>query len=278
AWSVLVERLEALGGVTLVVLGEAPLVVNTLLSGPLADSLRSSGLRFVLEADPRGTHALLRGHGGLGDLVHTVAIPEPGPERSRPILGKVAAELETQRGLVIDPAACDLTLRLAKKYLLAQFEPGRSIELLRGAVEEAAAAKGECLGTEGVLSRFCSVSQLPRFLVDDALPLDLQETQTYFNERILGQPEAVKAVLRSLALLKAGLTDPRRPLGLFLCAGPTGVGKTHLARLLAEYVFGSAERLVRVNMADYAEDDDVGVLFGMAWQPARENHRGHLSP
>ena len=138
AWSALVERLEALGGVTLVALGEAPLVVNTVLFGPLADSLRSSTLRFVLEADPRGAHALLRGHGGLGDLVHTVAIPEPGPERSRTILGQVAAELESQRGLVIDPGACDLALRLAKKYLLAQFEPGRSIELLRGAVEEAA--------------------------------------------------------------------------------------------------------------------------------------------
>ena len=277
AWSALVERLEALGGVTLVALGEAPLVVNTVLFGPLADSLRSSTLRFVLEADPRGAHALLRGHGGLGDLVHTVAIPEPGPERSRTILGQVAAELESQRGLVIDPGACDLALRLAKKYLLAQFEPGRSIELLRGAVEEAAAAKAECLGTEGVLSRFCSVSQLPRFLVDDAVPLDLQETQAYFNERILGQPEAVKAVLRTLALLKAGLTDPRRPLGLFLCAGPTGVGKTHLARLLAEYVFGSSERLVRVNMADYAEENDDGVLFGMAWQGALDHQRGLLS-
>jgi ATP-dependent Clp protease ATP-binding subunit ClpC len=276
-WSALVERLEALPGLTIVVLLEAPLVVNTVLFGPLADSLRSSTLRFVLETDPRGAQALLRGAGGVADLVHVVAVPEPSPERSRAILGQVAAGLELQRGLVIDPSACDLALRLAKKYLLAQFEPGRSIELLRGAVEEAAAAKAECLGTEGVLSRFCSVSQLPRFLVDDALPLDLQETQTYFNERILGQPEAVKAVLRTLALLKAGLTDPRRPLGLFLCAGPTGVGKTHLARLLAEYVFGSAERLVRINMADYAEDDDDGVLFGMPWQQVRDHQRGLLS-
>ena len=276
-WSALVERLEALPGLTIVVLLEAPLAVNTVLLGPLADSLRSSSLRFVLEADPRGAQALLRVAGGLADLVHVVTVPEPSPERSRAILGQVAAGLEMRHGLVIEPTACDLALRLAKKYLLAQFEPGRSIELLRGAVEEAAAAKAECLGTEGVLSRFCSVSQLPRFLVDDALPLDLQETQAYFNDRILGQPEAVKAVLRTLALLKAGLTDSRRPLGLFLCAGPTGVGKTHLARLLAEYVFGSAERLVRINMADYAEDDDDGVLFGMPWQQAHDHQRGLLS-
>ena len=99
------------------------------------------------------------------------------------ILGQVAAGLEMRHGLVIEPTACDLALRLAKKYLLAQFEPGRSIELLRGAVEEAAAAKAECLGIEGVLSRFCSVSQLPRFLVrnwnGDEL---LEKLRTWFVE------------------------------------------------------------------------------------------------
>ena len=277
SWNTLVERLEALPGVTIVALREASLGLRPHLFGSLSDSLRSSSLRFVLETYPSGAQGFLDVEGGLGDLLHLVTVLEPSAERARAILGQVAADLETQLGMVIDPAACDLTLRLAKKYLLAQHEPGRSVELLRGAVEAASAGKAECLGTEGVLARFCAVSQLPRFLVDDAVPLDLVETETYFNERILGQPEAVKAVLRTLALLKAGLTDPRRPLGLFLCAGPTGVGKTHLARLLAEYVFGSAERLVRVNMADYAEEDDDSQLFGATWQPVREHKRGQLT-
>ena len=277
SWNALVERLEALSGLTIVALREASLALDPPLFGSLADSLRSSSLRFVLETDSRGAHGLLSAEGGLGELLHLVAVPEPSAERARAILGQVAADLETQLGLVIDPAACELTLRLAKKYLLVQHEPGRSVELLRSAVEEASAGKAECLGAEGVLTRFCAVSQLPRLLVDDAAPLDLAQTEAYFNERILGQPGAVRAVLRTLALLKAGLTDPRRPLGLFLCAGPTGVGKTHLARLLAEYVFGSAERLVRVNMADYAEDDDAPKLFGMAWHSAREHQRGQLT-
>lgn len=277
SWNALVERLEELPGVTIVSLREAAVALSTPLLGSLADSLRSSSLRFVLETDPRGAHTFLRVERGLADLLHLVAIPEPPAERTRSILGQVAAELETQLGMVIEPAACDLTLRLAKKYLLAQHEPGRSVELLRGAAEEAHAGKAERLGAEGVLTRFCTVSQLPRSLVDDATSLDLAETEAYFNDRILGQPEAVRAVLRTLALLKAGLTDPRRPLGLFLCAGPTGVGKTHLARLLAEYVFGWGDRLVRVNMADYAEDDDDSLLFGKAWMPALEHQRGQLS-
>jgi MoxR-like ATPase len=78
-------------------------------------------------------------------------------------------------------------------------------------------------------------------------------------------------------LLKAGLNNPRRPLGVFLFAGPTGVGKTHLAKLLAEYLFGSVERLVRLNMADYPDLGDEHVLFGSAWAQSHAARRGTLS-
>ena len=59
------------------------------------------------------------------------------------------------------------------------------------------------------------------------------------------------AVVDRIAMLKAGLTDPGRPIGVFLFAGPTGTGKTELAKTLAEYLFGSAERLVRLDMSEF---------------------------
>jgi len=276
-WAELVERLEGVPGQVVVAARDAGVLVGSPLLAALTDSLRSSHLRFVLEADPRCAHALLRDEGGVGDRLHLVAVAEPATERTRSVLAQVAAELEAQHGLVVEPAACDLALRLSDKFLLAQRQPGKSVELLRAAAEEASAAKSDRLGPERVLARFCSASQLPRLLVDDAEPLDLAATEAYFNDRILGQPEAVKAILRPMALLKAGLSDPRRPLGLFLCAGPTGVGKTHLARLVAEYIFGSSDRLVRVNMTDYADEGDETYLLGMPWSPTRDGQRGQLT-
>ncbi|HVE87597.1 MAG TPA: AAA family ATPase, partial [Myxococcales bacterium] len=83
--------------------------------------------------------------------------------------------------------------------------------------------------------------------------------------------------LRSVALLKAGLNDPRRPLGVFLFAGPTGVGKTHLAKLLAEYLFGSPDRLVRLNMADYPGEEDDAIPFGQPWADSLAKKRGDLT-
>jgi hypothetical protein len=114
-------------------------------------------------------------------------------------------------------------------------------------------------------------------VVDDAVPLDLERTGHFFSDRILGQQDAVAAVLRSVALLKAGLNDPRRPLGVFLFAGPTGVGKTHLAKLLAEYLFGSADRLVRLNMADFADEGAEAVPFGATWGTTQLQRRGELT-
>jgi MoxR-like ATPase len=105
----------------------------------------------------------------------------------------------------------------------------------------------------------------------------LDAVARFFGSRLLGQTDAVQAVLRSVALLKAGLNNPRRPLGVFLFAGPTGVGKTHLAKLLAEYLFGSHERLVRINMADYPEFGDEQVLFGNPWTQTLDGKRGQLT-
>ncbi len=66
----------------------------------------------------------------------------------------------------------------------------------------------------------------------------------------MGQPEAVDALVARLAMMKAGVTDPTRPLGVFLFAGPTGTGKTELAKCLASYLFGSPDRMLRIDMSD----------------------------
>ncbi|GHG69690.1 AAA family ATPase [Comamonas sp. JC664] len=251
------------------------------LGGPLAPvavrGLRTGGLRFIFETEPKRVQELLRSDEALAERLHLLPLHEPTTEKARWVLGRVAEELERELRLPIDPTACDLALRLSSKFLLAQRMPRKAIELLKETAAEAASAAKDHVGPEDVLSRFCAATRLPRFVVDDAMPLDLDETERFFGERLLGQTDAVGAVLRSVALLKAGLNDPRRPLGVFLFAGPTGVGKTQLAKLLAEYLFGSADRLVRLNMADYPNDGDESVPFGASWAPALETRRGELS-
>ena len=89
--------------------------------------------------------------------------------------------------------------------------------------------------------------------------LSLEDT---LHERIVGQDEAVHAVARAVRRGRAGVKDPKRPVGSFLLLGPTGVGKTELSRALAEAVFGSEEAMIRIDMSEYMEKHSVSRLIG----------------
>ncbi len=82
------------------------------------------------------------------------------------------------------------------------------------------------------------------------------------HERVIGQDEAVSAVASALRRSRAGLSDPDRPIGTFLFLGPTGVGKTELARALAEFMFDSSEAMIRIDMSEYMEKHSVSRLVG----------------
>lgn len=90
----------------------------------------------------------------------------------------------------------------------------------------------------------------------------LMRLEEILHERVVGQDEAVRAVAQAVRKARAGLKDPRRPIGSFLFLGPTGVGKTQLARTLAEVLFGSENALIRVDMSEYMEKHSVSRLIG----------------
>ncbi|PMD04412.1 AAA family ATPase, partial [Brevibacterium paucivorans] len=81
-------------------------------------------------------------------------------------------------------------------------------------------------------------------------------------KRIIGQKEAVKSISRAIRRTRAGLKDPRRPSGSFIFAGPTGVGKTELAKALAEFLFGDESALITLDMSEFSEKHTVSRLFG----------------
>ncbi|MBD1867682.1 ATP-dependent chaperone ClpB [Leptolyngbya sp. FACHB-671] len=90
----------------------------------------------------------------------------------------------------------------------------------------------------------------------------LLQLETYLHERVVGQQEAVEAVAAAIRRARAGMKDPGRPIGSFLFMGPTGVGKTELARALAESLFDTGDSLVRLDMSEYMEKHSVSRLVG----------------
>ncbi|MEX0610850.1 MAG: ATP-dependent Clp protease ATP-binding subunit, partial [Pirellulales bacterium] len=101
---------------------------------------------------------------------------------------------------------------------------------------------------------------LTRMTTEDSLRLMQMEDE--LHKRVISQDEAIRAVARAVRRSRSGLQDPKRPTGTFVFAGPTGVGKTLLAKALAEFMFGDADALVQIDMSEYMEKHNVSRLIG----------------
>ncbi|MFM7173382.1 MAG: AAA family ATPase, partial [Caldilinea sp.] len=90
----------------------------------------------------------------------------------------------------------------------------------------------------------------------------LLEMERVMHQRIIGQDEPIKAIAKAVRRARAGLKDPKRPIGSFMFLGPTGIGKTLLAKTLAEFMFGSEEALIKLDMSEFMERHNVSRLVG----------------
>ena len=90
----------------------------------------------------------------------------------------------------------------------------------------------------------------------------LLEMEQYLKDKVIGQDEAVEAVARAVRRASAGLKDPKRPIGVFMFLGPTGVGKTYMAEMLGEFMFGSRDNIVRIDMSEFMEKHTISRLVG----------------
>jgi len=201
-----------------------------------------------------------RGLGGelaLQRLFERILVEESSPEETREVLEDLrAAEC---------PGLGDEVLRAVEEasaaFLGHLARPGGAAMLLRS-VLAAGKESGRLPAPRDVLAVLSSSTGIPAELLDDGRPLDLGALNAFFDQRIVGQPEAVAAVVDAVTLIKSGLTDPNKPFSVMLFVGPTGVGKTELARALAEFIFGDAGRLLRFDMSEFANPEAFTRLIG----------------
>ncbi|MBB6366886.1 ATP-dependent Clp protease ATP-binding subunit ClpC [Xanthomonas sacchari] len=174
------------------------------------------------------------------------------------------AQQQTLQAEVIDAHTLAEAQRMAAQYSPEQHEPGRLLRLLEETLQAATSAEVPRLplDDEALLQAVSRRSGLPLDVIDDRQRLDLDALRHFFRQRVLGQDEAVETLLDRIAMLKAGLIDSRRPIGVFLFAGPTGTGKTELAKALGELLFGTPERLLRLDMSEFQGEDALYRLTG----------------
>ncbi|MBS0207308.1 MAG: ATP-dependent Clp protease ATP-binding subunit, partial [Planctomycetes bacterium] len=110
-----------------------------------------------------------------------------------------------------------------------------------------------------VISKMTGIP-LTRMTAEDSARLI--EMEADLHKKVISQDEAVKSIAKAVRRSRSGLKDPKRPIGCFVFAGPTGVGKTHLAKALAEFMFGDPDSLIQIDMSEYMEKHNVSRLIG----------------
>ncbi|MGK2855652.1 MAG: ATP-dependent Clp protease ATP-binding subunit [Thermoanaerobaculia bacterium] len=233
----------------------------------LKPSLARGEIRVIGATTPRDYAQTIEKDGALARRFQTIRVEEPSPDASRAITQGRCASLEAHHGVKILPDAVEAAVTLSVRYLPDRKLPDKAIDLLDEACvrlrvrsfagkftnEITAELVAEALSAKtGIPVQRLTESEQKRFLrMEDVLRL-----------RVVGQDEACRAVAERVRLARAGLRDPRKPVGVFFFLGPSGVGKTELAKAVSEFMAGSDSELIRVDMSEYQEKHTISRLVG----------------
>ncbi|MBA3502438.1 MAG: ATP-dependent Clp protease ATP-binding subunit, partial [Deltaproteobacteria bacterium] len=212
----------------------------------LAPAAMAGQLSLVAECDEAELVRARQKFPALVEAMRIVRVPEATPAQTIALLEPYGQRQTPPIALSHDGAR-----RLAE--LLSAFRrdtafPGKALSFVDYLATRSQAARE--LTIEEVTQAFGTWSGLPVDLLAPERSLDTAAIATQLRKGVIGQDHACEVAARVIARLKAGLDDPQRPVGALLFAGPTGVGKTELAKQLARYLFGDADRLVRVDMSE----------------------------
>ena len=191
-------------------------------------------------------------------------VTEPSLDETVEILTRILPRYIRHHQIQVEDGVVETLVKWAERYLPSRHFPDKAIDIL-GKSFARAELHGLELVSESLISNVISeAAGVPVGNLEEHLRETLVGLETRLAQTVIGQEEAVQALANAVRLSFAGLRDPRRPKGVFLFAGPSGVGKTELARTLANILFGSENALLRFDMSEYAERLNMSRLIGSA--------------
>jgi len=232
--------------------------------------LDSGIIRIIGETYPAPYERLIRENKRISDLFEIIAVEPLNTEDTLNLARQWA--MQQEQSLDGQPLIEESTIReawhLVNQFLTERAAPGNLLNFLKLAQRHlfGDGQRPFGLSKDHLYLTVSLLTGLPRSILDESQGLDLSELREFFQQRVLGQSEAVDCLIERVAMIKAGLTDPTRPFGVFLFAGPTGTGKTQVAKTLAEFLFGSPERMIRLDMSEFKTSESEDRILGASDQ------------
>ena len=218
----------------------------------------------ILEADPLAYRGYFEKDVILAQNFQTLFLEEPTTDESFQIVKDQKKQFEDHYGIVIPDEIVNLAVQLSHRYIKQRHLPQKAIDLLDDASSLILIDKLEdkTLTPEQITRTISDWTGIPLEKVDMEDKKRLALAEEHLKKRVVGQDPAVVVVSNALRRSRSGLQDPNRPIGSFLFIGETGIGKTELAKSLAEFMFNDETALLRLDMSEYMEKNSVARLIG----------------
>jgi ATP-dependent Clp protease ATP-binding subunit ClpC len=233
----------------------------------LVPYLARGELRMIAEATPAELDACRRLLPPLPDLFQIVPVRPFDRATALTVIDKQLETSASGPGVEIERGTGERIVRLFRRFMPYAPFPGPASAFTREIVDIHVRDGKKPVTPASVVDRFRRRTGLPELFLRDEITLKRDDVLAWFTERVIDQPEACAAATNVVMTVKAGLNDPNRPPTVLLFCGPTGVGKTHMARALATYFFGHGDdsdtkRLLRLDMSEFGGFDAVYRLLG----------------
>lgn len=217
----------------------------------------------------------IQGVSAIMENSQVIRVEEPSLDEAVQILETISPHLEADYDIKIEHEALKTAATMAQRYLTITPLPLSAEQLLHRTAAMVNMGKqahlafkpetnDEILDVEDVTIIASQMTGIPVTKLGADERLRYANMMESLQERLIGQSEAVQLVSRAIKTARVGLKDPKRPIGTFLFLGPTGVGKTELAKVLADFMFGSEENLMPLDMSEYKDESSINRLIGSA--------------
>ena len=232
--------------------------------GILAKAMDTYNLRLVCTTTPEGYSKHIKPQQALVSMFDTMEMAEPSDEVALQILLDELPDIEKRYNVEVGFEALQKVIKLSHKFAFERVLPDKALDLIEEACVRAVNEKLKFVTVKHVDELVSEKVGVNVGVVNSDEAKSLIGMEQKLHKRVIGQEEAVMAVAAAMRRSRTGLTSDKRPIASFLFFGPTGVGKTELSKAVAAVYYGDEKMMIRLDMSEYQEEQNVSRLIGKA--------------
>lgn len=229
--------------------------------------LQNSDLRIIATVTPDEYFQKIRMNPGIMEAFEKIEVSPANAEDTLGIMLEAIDFIESKYRVFVPFNSMKKIVELSDRYIHDLPFPEKALRLLEEVSVNFSTGQIKIIYPQDVEALVSKKADVPVGQVDEAEKDKLLNLEAFLHQRVIGQDEAIKAVSDTLRRARAGISSGKRPVGVFLFLGPTGVGKTETAKALAESYFGSEKRMIRLDMSEYQELNSIDKLIGTVDNP-----------